>query len=124
MAVRQSSTPNGINNFLFIKNPPSSYLLQFYSATIAQLLSVRNTREDNLHILRMNCSLILLFFFHKSAPSELKRSHNTLIVMETCRNNVVIEVCHFFCFDIAVHHLLYITADLREQLLLMHHAAA
>ena len=98
MAVRQSSTPNGINNFLFIKNPPSSYLLQFYSATIAQLLSVRNTREDNLHILRMNCSLILLFFFHKSAPSELKRSHNTLIVMETCRNNVVIEVCHFFCF--------------------------
>ena len=60
----------------------------------------------------------------KSSSCQLQTSHDALIIMKRRRHHIMLHVCKFIRYDIAIDVFLKLLADEREQLLLVHDTAA
>ena len=60
----------------------------------------------------------------KSSSCKLQTSHDALIIVKRCRHHIMLHVCKFIRYDIAIDVFLKLLADEREQLLLVHDTAA
>ena len=60
----------------------------------------------------------------KSSSGKLQTSHNALIIVKRCRHHIMLHVCKFIRYDIAIDIFLKFLADEREQLLLVHDTTA
>ena len=60
----------------------------------------------------------------KSSSCKFQASHDALIIVERCRHHIMLHVCKFIRYDIAIDVFLKLLADQREQLLLVHDTAA
>ena len=60
----------------------------------------------------------------KSSSCKLQASHDALIIVKRCRYHIMLHVCKFIRYDIAIDVFLKLLADEGEQLLLMHDTTA
>ena len=60
----------------------------------------------------------------KSSSCKLQTSHDALIIVKRCRHHIMLHVCKFIRYDIAIDIFLKFLANEREQLLLVHDTAA